>query len=76
MRFPNDPYPFISFGSWEGYIGLNSQGKNGFGYDPIFYLSEYKKTSAQITSSQKNKISHRAKALMQLEYFINKTLKK
>ncbi len=76
MRFPNDPYPFISFGSWEGYIGLNPQGKNGFGYDPIFYLSEYKKTSAQITSSQKNKISHRAKALMQLEYFINKTLKK
>ena len=76
MRFPNDPYPFISFGSWEGYIGLNPQGENGFGYDPIFYLSEYKKTSAQITSSQKNKISHRAKALMQLEYFINKTLKK
>ena len=76
MRFPNDPCPFISFGSWEGYIGLNPQGKNGFGYDPIFYLSEYKKTSAQITSSQKNKISHRAKALMQLEYFINKTLKK
>ncbi|MEC9205799.1 MAG: RdgB/HAM1 family non-canonical purine NTP pyrophosphatase [Pseudomonadota bacterium] len=73
MRFPDDPYPFISFGSWDGYIGLEPKGKNGFGYDPIFYLPEYEQTSAQISSSEKNKISHRAKALLKLEEFISRT---
>ncbi len=73
MRFPGDPYPFISFGSWDGYIGLQPKGKNGFGYDPIFYLPKYKLTSAQISSSEKNKISHRAQALSKLEEFFKKT---
>ena len=73
MRFPGDPYPFISFGSWDGCIGLQPKGKNGFGYDPIFYLPKYKLTSAQISSSEKNKISHRAQALSKLEEFLKKT---
>ena len=73
MRFPGDPYPFISFGSWDGYIGLHPKGKNGFGYDPIFYLPEYKKTSAEISPSEKNKISHRSQALSKLEDFFRKT---
>ncbi len=76
MRFPNDPFPFISYGSWEGYIASKPEGGNGFGYDPVFYLPEYKKTSAEITPSEKNKISHRAKALMQLEGFLYKFKKK
>ena len=71
MRFPDDPFPYISFGSWEGYIAQKLEGNNGFGYDPIFYLSEYKKTSAQISSEEKNMISHRAKALFHLQYYFD-----
>ena len=71
MRFPNDPFPIIASGSWNGYITEKPIGKNGFGYDPLFFLSEYNKTSAQITSEEKNKISHRAKALNELQkYFL------
>jgi len=72
MRFPDDPFPVITSGSWEGYIAEKLIGSNGFGYDPLFYLPEYDKTSAQISSSLKNKISHRAKALKKLEDYFNK----
>ncbi len=50
----------------HGEIILERQGDNGFGYDPIFFLPEYNKTVAQITPQEKNKISHRAKALVSL----------
>jgi XTP/dITP diphosphohydrolase len=76
MKSPNDPSPFISYGSWEGYIALKPEGRNGFGYDPIFYLPKYEKTSAQISPSEKNKISHRAKALTELEKFLCRFIKK
>ena len=66
MRFPDDPFPVITSGTWEGYIASEPKGKNGFGYDPIFYLPDYKKTSAEITVNEKNKISHRAIALNKL----------
>ena len=47
----------------EGYIGWETAGENGFGYDPIFYLEEYNCTTAQLPSEQKNQLSHRGKAL-------------
>ena len=47
----------------EGRIAEEPAGENGFGYDPIFYLPEYKMTSAQISPEEKNAISHRGKAL-------------
>ena len=72
MKFPDDPFPVITSGSWDGYITEKPIGENGFGYDPLFFLPEYNKTSAQITSAEKNKISHRAKALNELQrYFRN-----
>ncbi len=47
----------------EGYIGYEAEGENGFGYDPIFYLDEFGCSSAALSREQKNKISHRGKAL-------------
>ena len=50
-------------GTIEGIIGYEERGENGFGYDPIFYLPEYGCTSAELSGKEKNKISHRGKAL-------------
>lgn len=47
----------------EGRIAYEPAGENGFGYDPIFYLPEYGMTSAELSPEEKNKISHRGKAL-------------
>ena len=72
MKFPDDPFPIITSGSWNGYITEKPAGKNGFGYDPLFFLPEYNKTSAQISSKEKNRISHRAKALNELQEYFTK----
>ena len=53
-------------GTIEGRIGYEEVGDNGFGYDPIMYVPEYDKTTAQMDSEFKNKISHRGKALRQM----------
>jgi XTP/dITP diphosphohydrolase len=59
---------FISAsGKMEGYIAESQKGENGFGYDSIFYLPQYDMTSAEISPEEKNKISHRYKALMELK---------
>lgn len=47
----------------EGYIGYEEKGINGFGYDPLLYVPEYKMTTGQMEPELKNKISHRGKAL-------------
>ncbi|MBE5869578.1 MAG: XTP/dITP diphosphatase [Lachnospiraceae bacterium] len=47
----------------EGLIGYEEAGENGFGYDPIFYLPEFGRTTAQLSAEEKNQISHRGRAL-------------
>ena len=67
------PVPKIYNATWEGYIGTQEIGKNGFGYDPLFYLPEYKCTAAELSETVKNTISHRGKALKTFkeEFIIN-----
>jgi len=50
-------------GEIKGYITEEQRGKNGFGYDPVFYIPEVKKTMAELTPAEKNKLSHRGQAM-------------
>ena len=53
-------------GTMEGVIGHEIKGTNGFGYDPIFFIPEINKYSAELTTDEKNAISHRGKAIAQM----------
>lgn len=54
-------------GECPGIIGFEEKGENGFGYDPLFIVPEYNKTFAELQPDEKNRISHRARALEKLK---------
>jgi XTP/dITP diphosphohydrolase len=54
-------------GSWRGRISRNPVGSGGFGYDPIFFLPEREVTVAQLSTNEKNQLSHRAQAFKKLK---------
>ncbi|WP_330926077.1 RdgB/HAM1 family non-canonical purine NTP pyrophosphatase [Candidatus Sororendozoicomonas aggregata] len=66
MRHPEDPTPVICQGSWEGEILNAPKGEQGFGYDPLFYVSTEGCACAELSADVKNRLSHRAKAMAQL----------
>ncbi|HLT99581.1 MAG TPA: RdgB/HAM1 family non-canonical purine NTP pyrophosphatase [Burkholderiaceae bacterium] len=66
MNGPEDPCPLVAEGRWHGRIVATPQGENGFGYDPHFWLPEYGCTVAELDPAEKNRVSHRGRALAQL----------
>ena len=63
VRHADDPQPIIAEGEWHGEIAQAERGEGGFGYDPMFWLPELGKMSAELSHDEKAQISHRAKAL-------------
>ena len=66
MRSAGDATPLIAQGAWEGYLSKKASGKNGFGYDPIFYVPTQACTAAELPPERKNQLSHRGQALRRL----------
>lgn len=66
VRHAADPQPLIGEGYWWGEISKEARGRNGFGYDPHFFLPELGRTAAELDPEQKNRLSHRGQALRQL----------
>ena len=67
---PSENKKRIFHGTWEGRIKLDQKGKNGFGYDPHFYIDELGVTAAELSDAQKNKLSHRANAMRAATYYL------
>jgi XTP/dITP diphosphohydrolase len=66
LAHDRDATPVIAQGTWEGYLVQTPRGRNGFGYDPVFFVPEHQCTSAELPPEVKNRISHRALALQEL----------
>jgi XTP/dITP diphosphohydrolase len=66
LHHADDPQPFIAEGEWCGEIAREERGGGGFGYDPLFWLPELDKMSAELGREEKHAISHRGKALKAL----------
>jgi XTP/dITP diphosphohydrolase len=65
-RGADDPTPVVAEGAWYGEIVLEPRGANGFGYDPYFLPRGSRLTAAEIPAEEKNRASHRARALAAL----------
>lgn len=66
LRHADDPQPIIAEGQWHGIILEAPRGVGGFGYDPLFLDTELQQTVAEISTEDKNRVSHRGKALRAL----------
>ncbi|MGC6405501.1 RdgB/HAM1 family non-canonical purine NTP pyrophosphatase [Bisgaard Taxon 45] len=67
LQHEHDPSPIIAEGECYGEIGFEEKGENGFGYDSLFFSPEVNCTFAELETSEKKKISHRARALSVLQ---------
>jgi XTP/dITP diphosphohydrolase len=66
LRWPDDPAPLVCQARWEGRIGRTPRGHGGFGYDPLFVVFGGERTAAEFSADEKNRCSHRGKALRAL----------
>ena len=76
LKSHDDPDPIVSRGVWEGLVAFEPKGERGFGYDPIFYLPEEKKTAGQLMLQEKIVLSHRGKALKKISMELFQRFKK
>ncbi|MWV10703.1 RdgB/HAM1 family non-canonical purine NTP pyrophosphatase [Pseudomonas sp. R-28-1W-6] len=67
VRHADDPLPILCEGLWHGSILHAPCGEHGFGYDPLFWVAERGCSSAELTSIEKNQLSHRARAMVLLK---------
>ncbi len=65
----------ITTGSLEGFIAEKPAGTKGFGYDPVFYVPELRKTLAELSPEEKNRISHRARAFAKVREILMRNMK-
>ena len=65
---PQNPFPLIGSGIWPGLITRKPRGELGFGYDPVFFDPELKATAAELPSEVKNRVSHRGRALSEIQF--------
>ena len=65
---------YVEKAAMEGRIGYEERGENGFGYDPIFVLPEFGKTTAELSPEEKNQLSHRGKALRMMKEKLKEVL--
>ncbi|GAB2787818.1 XTP/dITP diphosphatase [Halomonas shantousis] len=63
LRHAEDPVPLIVQASWEGEILARPRGEGGFGYDPLFWVPERSMSVAELSREDKNRLSHRGRAL-------------
>ena len=75
LSFVDEIQELWTEGSIEGRISVDSRGNRGFGYDPVFYVPRLKKTFAELSTAEKNKISHRGLALQKLRKILINVLK-
>lgn len=66
VRSADDPRPIVVEGIWNGEVLDTPRGDQGFGYDPYFFLPDLGRTAAELSLAQKNRVSHRARALQSL----------
>lgn len=67
---PEKEWSYVFYGSLAGIIGFKKQGTGGFGFDPVFYVPQCDKYMAELTLEEKNRLSHRGRALYALKVFL------
>jgi len=73
LRHATDPLPIMAQGIWHGRILHAPRGNNGFGYDPLFFIEELNQSSAELGKQEKNRHSHRARAIVELKRQLGST---
>ncbi len=70
LYMPQKERCYVFYGELKGYIGFEEHGANGFGYDPVFYSPELDRYLAELSTDEKNTLSHRGRAIASMKRFI------